>query len=392
MLCFMTMAQGGKVPNLELIGGGLKAGAEAVREIARSFSRSVSDEMPEIFGGYGRLDERIFQRALELAADTNAQRQLAEMQAAADRLKNSRVESVIPVRYVFSEPLRADLLSADGTKTSGYLHILDEESFSVSSPRVRKNVPAQLISANLFGTVPNSALRKLSFSPEMLANRGLMSSRKEFWEHRELLEKRNSLRQFHIERSVWEGKPVNVIVSDDAGKSLDDLFACGWGPCPELIRRSENNPDLHRALQKTIVDREVIGDTDPNGDNLTFRNEPTEPVIGNIDLERAFQKERWPALRLVFRDEYFSGQRLDSAIVSRIGSFVDAYGQAQGRQLMQDLLMEPKEIEGVLARAQWFADHKRLPAIAEEHFGMLSSPMLRSFKSIFTAWRLNKTG
>jgi len=348
------------MPSLNTIKFALELGAKALDEVvAPGIEKALSADLPEIFGGNGRLGSALFRRAVELAPDTLARKQLVGMQAVATRLSTVGIENIRPYydsNLIISSPAYADLITADGTRSSGFLHILGEEPFASTSrqfQRLRTDVPTQFISANLFNTVPKSAVREFSLSADMFADRSFFAKR--------AAQARNDSWQIDaLERSARSGNPVKVIVSNNAGKTVYEEFARSdrHRSMRDPIKEMESM-GLGQASKKAIVDREIIGDSDHNWTNFTFVVD-SEPTIHNIDLEKAFTTNSKPTLR-DFWLRPLSRQILGSSMVSHIGRFVDAYGTRQGFQILEDLQMYPPEIDGVLSRAQWFVDHKTLP-------------------------------
>ncbi len=137
-----------------------------------------------------------------------------------------------------------------------------------------------------------------------------------------------------------------------------------------FVREASNSPGLRSALQRAILDREVIGDRDSHSANFAIQNfdyeqpsvtkwwsrllgkepvkeisAPSEPAfVGNIDLERAFDHDSTPALFDALAHRRLVGQKSDPDQTTRVGRFVDIYGSPQGKQLLEDLPSTPERL------------------------------------------------
>lgn len=350
---------------LDLIRIGLTVAKQAT-ELSPGAVESLTADVPEIFAGGTKLDKELFRRALELAADDLARAQLIGMRQSATSLSVARLGKLRPQHEIITGSAQADLLYTNGEKGRGYLRI---EQLSSLSKFFQDRVPTEFISANLFNTVPASAVRKSSFSPDMFADPTIFSRTANHLMERLRNHPIGSMARIYPEvNDILEGSPLRVTVSKDAGQTVEKAFEHR----DHLIARAASSSKLRTALQKAIIDREVIGDPDSGLTNVTISETvgkpviakaASQPLIGNIDLEMSFGSSTQPALNFAFRDPSLVGQKLKPSIASRAGRFVDAYGTVHGQQLLADLRMEPADISGVLSRAQWFADHKTLPTI-----------------------------
>ena len=344
-----------------MIETGVKLGEEAVTAVAPDLGKALVANLPEIFGGGGKLDKALFDKALELAPNNFVKEQLVGMRDAATTLRQARLSNMRPIHGELSDPTRANFVSADGTTGSAFVHSsrLFSKSFSEGD-----RVPTQLISANLFNTVPPSMGRQLTFSSDMFADPTIFKRTVEKL-NAPYLQSLKGTPLFELRRDIVEGRPVQAIVSKDAGAPISKTFDGTWARCPELIKQTESSSNLRSALHKTLIDREVIGDTDGNIGNFTLSQSGGKPSIGNIDFEYSFRAGSQPLLRKIFIDPALVGQKLEPSTASHIGQFVDAYSTSPGRQLLEDLGMHPAKIDGVLNRAQWFADNKTLPVLTD---------------------------
>jgi hypothetical protein len=348
-------------PSLKMIETGLKLAEEGVAAVSPDLGKALVANLPEIFGGEGKLDKALFNKALELAPNDFIKKQLVEMRDLSTNMREARISNIASPSSSIAEPSRAQITSMDGTVGSAFLHTkpLSTKYFAEGD-----RVPTQLIGANLFNTVQPSMVRELSFSADMYGDPTVLKREGEKLNAAYLKSmKDKGIYDHHFD--IIEGRRVNVIVSKDAGPPLAEKFAGSWYRCPELTKQAETSPELRTALHKALIDREIIGDTDGNIGNFTFTQPDGKPNISNIDFEYAFRAGSQPRLRKIFNEPLLLGQKLEPPTTFRIGQFVDAYSTSPGRQLLADLGMQPAHIDGVLNRAQWFADKKTLPVLTD---------------------------
>ncbi len=212
------------MPPVELIQATVKAGAEALTRAFPAAGRMLEDVFPATFSSDGRLDQSIFRQALRIAPDDVVREQLMGLLETSSRLNSSQLENIgLPAGRLYN-PVRTDLVASDGTKSSGYLRILGGK-YDNQERRLRVDIPTQFISANLFDTVPKSALRESSFSAEMFAEP------RKFEVTKQALQEVGSAhynyyggRAIPIPMEFWDGRSVKFLVTEDAGKSAKDIF------------------------------------------------------------------------------------------------------------------------------------------------------------------------
>jgi hypothetical protein len=343
------------MPPTDLIGLGIKA-AEKIAANASQASgirRSLINDIPEIFAGQDKRSIALYNRAIEMAPSQSVLEQLAETRKVATELSQARIERIKPNELrSLTYPSAVDLSHPDKQETTAaFLQILPNDN-----KRLLRRISTQLVSNNLFKTVPVSTLGLTSFSTDMFEDQGVFRSKKF---KKPDLEVETSLRQ-----AVLYGHLVKVTLSEYAGDAIATVFG-GATHMQQLTREINSSKQLCASLQMALSERAILGDKDWHPYNIRVLNTRFERVFKNIDVDERARMGSTPELCHAFNEPIFDFDRqpLDHSITSRIGRFVDAYGGHRGRQMFADLQMAPQEIDDTLSRAQWFVDHQTLPPI-----------------------------
>ncbi|MGH9554073.1 MAG: hypothetical protein ACRD3W_32140, partial [Terriglobales bacterium] len=334
------------MPNAEELGlaaGAVESLLPETGALGRSLLDVVSEGAPD-----ARFSGAMFQQALKLAPNSEAEGQLLAMRSVQTQLAGARIESLAPVDGTFlSRSIgKANLLLPNGTRSTGYVWMVGDADGPVPAgylSRFRTDMPSQFVSANLFNTVPKSVVRDIQFTPDMFKSPAGLAN------DIQAVEKLKAGGVFNpqddpaasVISSIGQGKPIKVILTEDAGATVKSSYADPIVANPltvssgKLVRLAGEDASTRLNLQKAIVDREVIGDTDGNAGNMTIVGAPEHPTsIGNIDMQLGFSSYDQPVLTRLYRSPLLSGQSLSPRIPLRTAQFVDSYGTTAGTDLL----------------------------------------------------------
>lgn len=164
---------------------------------------------------------------------------------------------------------------------------------------------------------------------------------------------------------------VDGIVQEYAGENLHLAMLGRLGDqaaSPDgLVRLLDADPELAFRLEEAFVERLIYGDGDDHALNFVMSE---DGVVRNIDLDYAFPAGHPEPQWLQAPNQgintglhaYYSDRPLSPQTVENLSTFVGNYATPEARlQLAQQTGLSPEQIDGVVARAEWFVESGQFP-------------------------------
>ncbi|HEY9713108.1 MAG TPA: hypothetical protein V6C72_06540 [Chroococcales cyanobacterium] len=300
---------------------------------------------------------------LKLSPDDLALDRMLDTDGIRTGLATGRISGVEPFTWKFLEGRVAfgDLQAADGEVQPVFIHALGEPNGTLwegASDRLRKTTAGQLISTNLFDTVPKSVVRDLRFEPSILTSQAAQLDR--------LPQLRDAVARSDAESflsRILSKQPVTSMVTQDVGDSLTAAPQFEGLSQAQITRELESAPQTAEPFERAIVEREILGDGDGRLENFTISGDPEQQKIWNVDLEQAFGENRIPAWDNAYPYHDLAGQPLQADTVAQVNRFLRTYGTDTGRAAMRNAGLTAPEADATVARARWFAQNQIYPRL-----------------------------
>lgn len=303
--------------------------------------------------------------AFQLAPDEFALNRLIDMGGTKLGLSMGQIDRITPYDWKFLESKIAfgDLTLPGRGAQPVFLHVIgeaDHAPYPEVLERLRKEPAAQFISANLFNTVPKATLRQLEIGPNVLLSQSDSIAHLPVIADTEIGKSAQSLYS-----AILEGRPVQTLVSEDVGYSLDVHPALKGLSDQAKFDVLAGNSAASRAMERSIVEREILGDDDGHFGNFALSGGLTRSKIGTLDPEMAFKEGGVPIWDNAYVYHDWAGHPLRSGTVSTVGRFVRSFGTPRGISVLKNMQLTGPEIDGMLSRATWFAEHKTFPQVLD---------------------------
>lgn len=319
----------------------------------------------DLLGEGAPASKAAIKSAFQLAPDEVALNRLIDMGGTKLGLTMGQIDRITPYDWKFLESKIAfgDLSLPGRGSQPVFLHVVgeaDHAPYPEVIERLRKEPAAQFISANLFNTVPKAALRQLQIGP------GVLLTQADSIEHLPIIadtEIGKSAQSLY--GAILEHKPVQVLVSQDVGYSLDVHPALKGLTDESKFAVLSSKPAASKALERSIVEREILGDDDGHFGNFALSGGLTRSQIGTLDPEMAFKEGGVPIWDNAYVYHDWAGQPLRTDTVSTVNRFVRSFGTPRGIDVLKNMQLTGPEIDGMLSRANWFAENKTFPQLVD---------------------------
>ncbi len=313
-----------------------------------TFTVAYPDGSVEYYDGTGKqIGKTEFEfrskSVLDIAIATDAQSiaQITNLNASKDILANGKLTVGSPMQggEINKEGLfRGTVLGPDGKPIDVVIHLMPEGQVGdIAASRLRKELVAQVLDANLFDCFPATASRKVTVDGVTY----------DAWVQ------------------VAPGGDFDLGIRAEASKILgitnpSDSQVAG-------LLNDPAHPEFRKAYEEAQVERLIFGDFDNHSGNNLWGD---QGKVFNIDLDTAFSVSSKYDLFVgdakgINQDLLLtmSEKTLLPSTLDRVQKFVNQFDTAYGRSYLQSLGLSPQQVDATLARARALLDSGRFPPV-----------------------------
>ncbi|HEY9678919.1 MAG TPA: hypothetical protein V6C76_13000 [Drouetiella sp.] len=153
-----------------------------------------------------------------------------------------------------------------------------------------------------------------------------------------------------------------------------ELNKAGYPTKGDIQRQLSESPQLKEALTESWAERLIYGEWDNHSLNQVIVRTNDGIKAGNIDVGNGVLPAKTtseytpaPGARIGFDYMNFhiynelAGQKFHPALSEKVQTFAEKFSTPAGRSELQDLGFTPQQVDGIVGRAQWFAENQMLP-------------------------------